>query len=439
MIRTMKSRNTLIALAMFVSAAQAWGAGFQVLEQGASNLGTALAGAVTNTNNDATAAYWNPSAAFFVESDNKIDAALSIIYPIMNFHGTATHTSAADGQTYTTPGSSGGSAGELAVVPNAYLVKKFGEDFAFTLSITAPFGLETCYNDEFRGRYDGVRSDIMDIQINPSLAYKVNDWLSVCVGASADYFHAELTSYTFIPKDGFPYGGFDAKSKIDAYSWSGSFNVGATAKFLETGRIGISYRYQIKHKVEGYATTNAPMFGVSNRQNAYADLALPSNLNIGASYKFRDDFWSQFTVMAAYTFTWWGCFQNLDIKNSDTGAMIHHTAENWHNTHRASVGIAYIPDWNTDLILRIGGAFDQSPIRRPQDRTVRVPDTDRFWLTCGMGYKIGNMNFDIAYMHIFFDSPDIDSTQTHAYSTSSIKGHYTANAHVVALQMGVKW
>lgn len=438
MIRTMKLRNILVALAMLVSAVQAWGSGFQVLEQGASNLGTALAGAVTNTNNDATAAYWNPSAAFFVESDNKIDAALSIIYPRMKFHGTATNTPRGGSPT-PVPGNSGGSAGELAVVPNVFWVKKFGEDFALTVSVTAPFGLETCYNDEFVGRYTGVRSDIMDIQINPSIAYKVNDWLSVCVGASADYFHAELTSYTFIPAAGLPYGGFDAKTKVDAYSWTGSFNVGATVKFLETGRFGISYRYEVAHKVEGYVNTSAPMFGVANRQDAYAKLTLPSNLNLGVSYKFRDDFWNQFTVMAAYSFTWWSCFQNLDIKRQGSGSMISHTAENWHNTHRASAGIAYAPDWNKDLILRIGGAFDQSPIRRAQDRTVRVPDTNRFWLTCGMGYKIGNMNFDIAYMHIFFDSPSINNTQNHAYSTSNIKGHYTASAHVVALQMGVKW
>ena len=432
----MKKKNTLIAMAMFVSCAEVWGSGFQVLEQGASNLGTALAGAVVNTNNDATAAYWNPSAAFFVESENKLDVAISIIYPKMQSHVSATHTSPYQpGTNIPTPGVND-NAGKLAVVPNAYYVRKFGERFAGTLSITSPFGLATQYDEEgnFIGRYD-----IQGIQINPSLAYKVNDWLSVSVGASADYIHAELTSYTFIPQNGFPYGGIDARTRMDASGWSGSFNVGATAKFLETGRFGISYRYQIKHDVDGYASTSNPMFGIASRQDISAKVTLPSNLNIGASYKFRDDFWNQFTVMAAYTFTWWSSFKNLDITNSSTGAIISHTAENWRNTHRASVGIAYEPDWNKDLTLRVGAAFDQSPVRNAKFRTVRVPDTTRVWATCGLGYKIGNMNFDIAYMHIFFDDANINNTQNHAYSSSTIKGYYTGCAHVVSMQFGVKW
>ncbi len=427
---------------MFASAFQVWGSGFQVLEQGASNLGTAAAGAVVNTSNDATAAYWNPSAAFFVESDNKLDVAVSIIAPEMKSHVNATHTSPYQpGTNINTPGWND-NAGKLAIVPNAFVVKKFSDKFAGTLSVTSPFGLATQYDEEnnFVGRYDGVTSDIQAIQINPSLAYKVNDWLSVSVGASADYVHAELTSYTFIPQaSGFPYGGFDARTKMDASGWSGSFNVGATAKFLETGRIGISYRYQIAHDVSGYATTSNPMFGVYNRQEIEASVTMPSNLNIGVSYKFKDDFWNQFTVMAGYSFTWWSKFKNLDIVNSSTGATISHTQENWRNTHRVSAGIAYEPDWNKDLTLRIGAAFDQSPIRNANFRTVRVPDTNRIWATCGLGYKIGNMNFDIAYMHIFFNNANIDNTQNHAYSSSTVKGYYTGCAHVVAMQMGVKW
>lgn len=421
----MKRKNTLIALAMFGSAIQAWASGFQVLEQGASNLGTAAAGAVVNTSNDATAAYWNPSAAFFVESDNKLDVAVSIIAPSMSSHIKAKDATGKDVIGVND------NAGKLAVIPNAFLVKKFGDRFAGTLSITSPFGLATQYDEEnlFVGRYDGVTSDIQAIQINPSVAYKVNDWLSVSVGASADYVHAELTSYTLTPLG-------DARTKLDASGWSGSFNIGATAKFLETGRIGISYRYQIEHDVDGYATVaNSTMLGLGAgiKEKISASVTMPSNLNIGASYKFKDEFWNQFTVMATYTFTWWSSFQSLDIIKKSDGSIFHSTPEKWRNTSRVSAGISYQPDWNKDLTLRIGGAFDQCPIRSSKYRTVRVPDTNRFWATCGIGYKIGNMNFDLAYMHIFFDDANVNNPN------SKITGYYSGYAHVVAMQMGVKW
>ena len=67
------------------------------------------------------------------------------------------------------------------------------DDLAITLSITSPYGLETDYDSDWVGRYQALNSDLTTVDINPSLAYKVNDWLSVSGGVSLQYMHAELT------------------------------------------------------------------------------------------------------------------------------------------------------------------------------------------------------------------------------------------------------
>ena len=52
-------------------------------------------------------------------------------------------------------------------------------DLKFGLALTAPFGLQTQYDSDWIGRYQAIRSDIATININPNVAYRVSDWLSV--------------------------------------------------------------------------------------------------------------------------------------------------------------------------------------------------------------------------------------------------------------------
>ncbi len=51
----------------------------------------------------------------------------------------------------------------------------------------------------------------------------------------------------------------------------------------------------------------------------------------------------------------------------------------------------------------------QSPIRKAEDRTVRLPDSDRTWLAFGFNYKLNKQtSIDAGYAHLFFDKEKID-------------------------------
>ncbi len=416
----MIKKISTLAISMFVAISTIWASGFQVVEQGASNIGTALAGAVVNANNDATAAYWNPSAAFFVEGDNKIDGAGTFIIPTMKFKGSATWPGG------TIPNNDGGNAGQLAFVPNFFYVHKFNDAVLATLSVTSPYGLTTKYNSGFEGGAEGVKSELMDIQINPSVAVKPLDWLSLCVGASADYVTADLTSSNYL-------GGPSQFVEAKGHSWSGSFNVGATVTFLETGRFGVSYRYQISQSLDGNLTKRGPL--ANGSPDITADLDLPSVLTAGVYYRFKEDGWKQFAVMADYSWTQWSSFQELAIKETGSG-QVHTTEEKWRDTSRISVGMHYYPEWDENLVFRLGACYDQSPVRSASLRTVRIPDADRWWISGGIGYKFGNMNIDLAYTYILFDNSSINSSAGNGYN---VTGSYTGEAHIVSVQAGLKW
>lgn len=82
----MKNIKNLLAVSSLVAANFAFAAGYQIVEQGAANMGNAMAGATANANNDASAAFWNPSAACFMPLEvgkTRVDSVLSLVLPTL--------------------------------------------------------------------------------------------------------------------------------------------------------------------------------------------------------------------------------------------------------------------------------------------------------------------------------------------------------------------
>src|SRR3546814_2054515 len=55
------------------------------------------------------------------------------------------------------------------------------------LGITSPFGLSSEYEDDWVGRYNTLLSGIATVDINPSVAVRIADWLSIGGGVSMQY------------------------------------------------------------------------------------------------------------------------------------------------------------------------------------------------------------------------------------------------------------
>lgn len=417
------------ALCALFGACASFGAGFQVLEQGASNLGTALAGSTVNANSDASSAFWNPSASFSMdlrEGDTVIDSGMNFVIPSFSFTG----KSYAMGREVS--GSNGGNAGEISYVPNFYLVHQFTEKLAGTLSITSPYGLETDYDGDWVGRYQALNSDLITVDINPSVAYKVNDWLSVGGGVSLQYMHAELTQATPIAT------GMDATVGLRGQSWGVGGNFGFTVQYDEGGRIGFNWRSEVAQNLKG--NQHLEMGITDTIMNPIeADLTLPQTFNVGIYQRLWGAL-DRFAVMADYSFTCWNAFDELDIKNSNNGQTVGGEAvhENWKNVSRISVGFHYYPEFDENLVVRLGATWDESPVPGPKNRTARIPCSDRAWLSGGLGYRYKNMNFNVSYMYIFFynDSGIDHSTSNGAFRTI---GNYTGHAQVVSLQAGISF
>ena len=83
--------------------------------------------------------------------------------------------------------------------------------------------------------------------------------------------------------------------------------------------------------------------------------------------------------------------------------------------------------------LRAGIAFDQTPVSNETHRSPRTPDSDRKWLSVGLGYRLKeNLNLDVAYSHIFVDKAKVN------YTTDDVQylvGDFKTRIDIVSAQL----
>jgi len=91
-------------------------------------------------------------------------------------------------------GGTGGNAGGLSAVPNFYFATDLAKDLKIGVGISVPFGLKTEYDADWMGRFQAIKSDIATFNVNPSVAYKVSEDVSLGFGLSYQQINAELSN-----------------------------------------------------------------------------------------------------------------------------------------------------------------------------------------------------------------------------------------------------
>jgi long-chain fatty acid transport protein len=106
------------------------------------------------------------------------------------------------------------------------------------------------------------------------------------------------------------------------------------------------------------------------------------------------------------------------------------------NAWRFSVGANY--RLSDALMLRAGVAYDQSPVKNAQTRTVRLPDADRTWLALGLRFKVCERGvLDVGYAHLFVRDADIDFTRGQfgvPTTATTLTGGYATSVDVLSVQ-----
>jgi long-chain fatty acid transport protein len=416
----------------------AFGSGFAILEQSPRGLGASFAGMAAKID-DPGSLYYNPAvSAWFKES--QVMLGLHILRSNATFSND--YSTFSNGTPLT--GDNGGNAGGYSLIPNSYMIFPVSEDFAFGLGITATSGTATSWGDTWVGRYQAIKTAASTIDFSPSASYKVADKLSIGIGLDVQYMQQEKTNAVdtaslanHLYSTSFTPGSMDTLVEVNEDSLAVGWNVGMLYEPVEGTRVGLSFRSRIAHSPEGDAefTVPAALAGALTAAQMLVDTDTESDMDLPpmAALGIYQRINSNWALLFGLEYTMW---DSIDVVTTefDSNQPDHVARFEWENTWRTSLGFEWY--YSEACTFRFGGAFDQAPCKDSSYRTPRMPDTNRYWASLGMSYKLSeNLDLDLAYMHLFMEKGNAHYVDENTGETLS--GTYVGSADL--LSFGVIW
>jgi long-chain fatty acid transport protein len=407
----------------------ALGGGYQINEQGARAVG--MGGAFVARASDPSAVYFNPAGLAFQNGINVLGGS-NIILPSTKFTGSGIQLPV---ETSTNS--------QVFTPVNLYGSYQISDDIVVGVGVYNPYGLGTQWPDKwgqtipqagglYMGGYNSVNASIVTWYINPTIAYKVNNQLSVGLGIS--YVTGSVAMSRVIPAKAVnaAFSGY-FKNELNGTGNDINFNLGAIYKPMDNLSIGIAYRATTKIEFSGdlkfsNSDVPAPMYPTIATLfpggTGKATLPMPGSLTVGVAYKVLPEL----TVEGDFQYVQWTTYDQLQIQITPvTPAQTSSTSlKNWNDGYIFRGGAEYTMD--QDFTLRGGLILDLTP--QPASKAEpMLPDGDRVDVTLGGSYKLSNnLSVDLSYMLVLFMETDATS--------SALPGKYKSNAHIISLDFG---
>lgn len=413
-----KSAAALVLTGVAAATSTALAAGFQLTEQSSLGLGRAYAGAGI-VGDDLSAVHYNPAGMTLLEG-TRFQAGTTWIALNADFNsdsGDADENGRLKGQ----------------MIPAGYVTHQVNDKVWLGFAMTVPFGMGTEYDRNWKYGNRGTSAKIYTFDMNPNIAYKVSDFISVGAGVSVQYAKAKLGMNIGQPGASLLHG------KVEADSWDWGYNLGIMLSPSDKLRFGLSYRSAIKHEADGdvkLSNVNANVLnGMFGNQLGEESAGLIARLLDGQTVGTSATLKTPDTVML--TATWetteklrlsglirwanWSNFDDLTLENdipSGIGAIAGNSPslgaavaglsgklkevsiENkWQDTWLLSVGADY--RINDAFTIRGGLAYETSPIDDQSTRMAVIPDTDRVWFSLGASwYPTNDLQFDVGATYL---------------------------------------
>ena len=398
-------------------ASTASAAGFQLTEQSVAGMGRAHAGAGI-VGDDVSAIHFNPAGMTLLHGLQTTVAgtyvSLDIDYKGLN-------------------GARENGRDKPASIPAAFLSYQVNDSLWLGLAITSPYGMRIRYGSDWSENQRGISGSVTTVDINPNIAWKVNDYISIGGGVSALWTHSKIksglpakqTQALLAPLGGgsldIPLGGqFEYKGS----DWMFTYNLGLMVSPTEDLRFGVSYRSSAHVTARGdyYIRGNAVMNGEGDGKGR---LQTPETVYISATWKPIQ----KLRLSGLARWANWKKFENMRF-SMDNLSNLHATQgamdlaqsfppalaqgaigaiqsklgnvnieNNWKAAWLFSLGADL--DVTDQWTIRGGVALETDPIKQQNLRTALIPDTKRLWLTCGLSWKpTPKWQVDMAYGHI---------------------------------------
>ena len=262
--------------------------------------------------------------------------------------------------------------------PASAAALRLTDTVALGLAISSPYSFITDYDPNGWQRYSAIRTRLITIDIQPSIAFAPSDTLSLGAALNIEYSDAFLSNA--LPN--LAPGSADGRFRLDGNGVDFGWTVGAQVRPLERVTLGVAYKSAINHKLPGVVS-------ISGLSGPLAARNLSSDIVVRFSTPWQMIFGGRFGVTDRLTFNMqavrfgWSKFESIDLGAPINGAITQGYKNTWSFAFGADAA------WSERLTLRGGIQFDATPTRDAR-RDPRVPDSDRVNYNLGASFRISD-------------------------------------------------
>ena len=359
-----------------IASGPAAASGFYLQEQSVRGWGRANSGEVADTGPGSL--WWNPAAIAGEEERSATFGATGIL---------PTGRVRDEGTLIDRPGMAPAPVGGDPVMKNPVLKGGFptsafalplGDRVAVGLAVSSPFSFTTDYDETGWQRYSTIRTRLITIDLQPSVAVKATDWLSLGAGLNLEYSDAYLSSALPNLAAGSP----DGKLILKGKGWDLGWSAGLQLKPARRLTIGLAYKSAVRHKLNGTAEVRGlegPLAVRNFEGDTVVRFSTPWQLIVGA----RAGIGERTTLNVQAVRFGWSKFERLDIEGPLTTFIPQGYKDVW------SLAFGIDQQVSERLTVRAGIQFDQTPTRDVR-RDPRVPDADRVNYAAGASFRLSD-------------------------------------------------
>ncbi len=389
--------------------------GFGVYEQGACMTGRGGAG-VADPCHDGSGMFFNPAS---LVNDGKV---MTLGAFLIGPYGDFTDTSSTSMK-----GTVSSLNKKWYPVPNIYFSTPFANRYAFGVGVMAPYGLTTDWPVTSQGRYLGYKSVVQGVYVQPTLAVKLNDKVSLGFGVDATYLNVELRQRVDLStqylRPGVPFAAIGvpkytdfADVQLKGNTWHAGYHLGLLVSPSDRFSFGVRYLSGQSVAVNsGTIDTTQIMTGLKfppqlgggsiddavagqfaagaklSDQTAKTNIPLPAQFVAGVMIKAAP------TVKLFFDYQWtnWVKFDVLPIDGQYLDSSI---IESYNNVSGFRMGTEIALGAKSELR---GGFNVHGPASPDQSVTPNLPEGSRREFTVGFGSELSKkLRFDASYMYI---------------------------------------
>lgn len=401
----------------------AYGAGFDLPDQDAFVIGRGMAFVATADN--PSAIYYNPAGITQIQGQN-LRAGLYGLYLDPTFHAPA--GSPIQGTFH--------NQDKLNAIPQFfYTYTKENSPLSFGLGAYSPFGLSARWPQGTGFRTVATEGSLKYFTVNPVVALKLSDKLSIGGGVTANYAQIDLRQGLFYPTQ--PFDAF----QFSGDGWAVGYNLGAMFKPIEQLSFGVSFRSGTEINFQGHTSdhNNVPISG----------LGIPTfNERIGASSRFKFPLKAIFGVSYRPTPKWnvefnadytdWNQVQAVTVKQDRAPLVLPQNIPivlDWESSWYYEFGATRYFDNNWHVSA--GYIFNENSMPSAHYQPL-VSDLDRHFFSAGVGYKGKRFDFDVAYQFGYGPDRTVSGSAPSATGQTA-DGKYGFISHAIAVSAGIKF